>query len=420
MQQPQLQISTNRLSHLDWLRIIVVAMLIPFHSAMTFTPFAWYVNNPTSNNFLQGLVAILDKYHMELLFCIAGVATWFSFSARTWGAYLKERFMRLVIPLIFGMLVIVPPCYYFAGLYVHNRYPFLYPFFEHNYWRWFVSDWLKIVTPVQKGFSAGALWFLWYLVLFTFIMFPLLYFVYKKCKNCVMFRLVSFCEKPGVIFLFIIPIALVEVLTQWKWTIGGHGYRIIGWMMAGDFQVLYYLLFFIFGFIIYSNSYTQKSIDKSGIVAIIGAVITMTLFMFVTFPVWNKSVMGEWYWTTFKDVTWHSAGRIIFNVLLAFTTWFWIIAILYLARKFLTFTNRFVKWGNDAVLPVYIIHSTFIAILSYYIVTRWHTQIIWQYLVIVAVTYMGSILFLELFKLTNVTRFLMGIRLKKKVADLKQ
>ena len=106
----------------------------------------------------------------------------------------------------------------------------------------------------------------------------------------------------------------------------------------------------------------------------------------------------------------------MFNTLLAFTTWFWIIAILYLARKFLNFSNRFVKWGNDAVLPVYIVHSTIIVGLSYFVV-KWNTPIIWKYLFIVALTYVGSITFLEIFKLTNVTRFLMGIRLKKKVSS---
>jgi len=416
MVQPQLMVpTTGRLSHLDWLRIIVVAMLIPFHSAMTFGTGGWYVLNSVPNDALRALVWVMDKYHMELLFFIAGAATWFSFSNRGWGGYLKERLLRLVVPLVFGMLVIVPPCYYFAKLHFDQ----LFRLFDHNYWTWFVNEWLKTATPLQDGFRAGALWFLWYLVFYTFVLFPLLYFIYKKCKNLKMPRLGSFFEKPGAVFLFVIPIALVEVFARWKWTIGGESYRIIGWVITGDFQVLYYILFFIFGFIIYSNSHTQKSIDRSGIISIIGAVLTMTFYMFIVFPGWNKSVLGEWYWVTYQDVTWHSAGRVMFNILLAFTTWFWIVAILYLGRKFLKFSNRFVAWGNDAVLPVYIVHSTFIAVASYYAV-QWNTAVIWKYLYIVGVTFVGSWVFLEVFKLTNVTRFLMGIRFKKKISAVKQ
>ncbi|MDD5190531.1 MAG: acyltransferase family protein [Dehalococcoidales bacterium] len=413
MLQTPLQPSTGRLSHLDWLRIIVVAMLIPFHAAMTFTPFAWYVNNPQSNLFLQGFVSVIDKYQMELLFFVAGIATFFSFGVRTWRAYLKERLLRLVVPLVFGMLVIVPPCYYFAGLYNHNFFPVESPIFEHNYWRWFVNDWLKISLPFQNGFSAGALWFLWYLVFITFALFPALYFIYKKYRGALATKFSGFFAKPGSVLIFAIPIILLQVLAEWQWTIGGVNYRVVGWIMTGDFQVLYYAAFFVLGFLLYANEGVKKGIDRSGLMSIIGAVITMSLYLMITFPEWNKSVMGEWFWTTFKDNSWHAAGRVIFNVLLAVTTWSWIIAILYLGRRFLDFSNRFVKWGNDAVLPIYIVHSTFIAVLSYFIV-RWSTPILWKYLAIVILTYIGSLAFLELFKLTSFTRFLMGIRQQKK------
>jgi len=111
---------SERRADLDWLRILVVLMLIPFHTAMTFAPYPWYLRNDTLNLATMGLIVVLDQYHMELLFLIAGVATWFSLGVRTGTGYLVERLKRLVVPLIFGMLVLVPPCYYIVALHFYH------------------------------------------------------------------------------------------------------------------------------------------------------------------------------------------------------------------------------------------------------------------------------------------------------------
>ena len=46
---------------------------------------------------------------MSLLFLLAGAASWLAFRYRSGGQYAGERFKRLLVPFIFGVLVIVPP-----------------------------------------------------------------------------------------------------------------------------------------------------------------------------------------------------------------------------------------------------------------------------------------------------------------------
>ena len=401
-----------RLSHLDWLRIFIIAILIPFHTAMTFAPYGWYVRNNPISNAAMGLVQFQDKYHMELLFFIAGVATWFSFGVRGWGKYLLERLQRLVVPVIFAMFVIVPPCYYIAGLHFDRLFRITYG----GFWDWYTTAWLPSMTPFSSFWGvaprAGALWFLWYLVLYTFALFPLFSFIYRKAKDTCLPKLAGLFEKPGAIFLLVIPIALVLIFLPWKWTIGGDSYRIVGWMLTGDFQVLYYVIFFTYGFLLYASPRFQRGIDRSGIIAIIIAAVTMTLCFLLTFPEWNTSVWGTQFWTRYKGEPF-TAGRTMFNILLALTAWSWIVSVIYLARRFLNRAGGFVRWANDAVLPVYIVHSTFIAVFSYYVV-QWRMDVLPKYAIIVVLTYIGSIGWVQLAKLSNPTRFLMGIRLKKK------
>ena len=411
-EQPQLTPATGRLTHLDWLRIIVVGMLIPFHTAMTFAPYAWYIRNPRLNLATQALVQVLDKYQMELLFLIAGVATFFSLGTRNWKGYLPERLKRLVAPLVFGMLVVVPPCYYYSQL-------FFDPFFRTTYtglWDWYTKFWLaKAITPFHIYFGgavrAGALWFLWYLVLYTFVLFPFLYIIFRKAQDKFIPALAAFFEKRGALFLLVIPVILINVFSQWKWTIAGHSYRIIGWTITSDFQVLYYVLFFIFGFFLYSHASFGKGIDKTGLIALPIAAASMTVFMLLVFPAWNKAVFSQFWYKLHGEPG--TMGFILSQCLYAVTTWSWILSILYLARKFLNKSNRFVRYGNEAVLPVYIVHSTFIAVFSYFVV-KWKMEVLPKYVIIVALSYVCSLATLELMKLTNPTRFVFGIRMKKK------
>jgi hypothetical protein len=407
----QLQLPSNRLVHLDWLRILVITELILFHTAMTFAPFGWYIRNAQLNLAAQGLVQVLDKFHMELLFLIAGIATWYSFGVKKWNTYLVERLQRLVVPLVFGMLVIVPPCYYYAGLHFDRLFRLTFD----NFFTWYTKFWLgQAITPFSTMygglFRAGALWFLWYLVLYTFILFPVLLLIYRKAQEKCIPRLAGFFEKPGALLLLVIPIAAVMIFSQWKMNIGGTNFRIVGWVISSDFQVLYYVLFFIYGFLIYSNARFQKGIDRTGLISIPIAVITITLFMLLVFPTWNTAPLKQ-FWYTFRGEP-GTRGFIMSQSLYALTTWSWVLSLLYLARKFLNKSNRFVQWGNEAVLPVYILHSTFITILSYYIV-QWKMDVLPKYVIIVVLTYIGCIALLQLCKTNNVTRFVLGIRLKK-------
>src|SRR4030042_2420422 len=165
----------KRRPELDWVRIIIVAMLVPFHTAMTFAPYPWYLRNESLNLATQGLVNILDKYHMEMLFLITGAALFFSLDVRTVKGFISERFQRLVIPLIVGMLFIVPPCYWIAAK--------QFQFYNGSLWEFYPLFWKHNLIPFQKDFSPGALWFFGYLVFHTIVLSPVLIFMTRKLRK---------------------------------------------------------------------------------------------------------------------------------------------------------------------------------------------------------------------------------------------
>jgi hypothetical protein len=51
---------------------------------------------------------------MPLMFWLTGASSWYALEFRTGRRYLKERILRLFIPLVFGIIIIVPPQGYLA------------------------------------------------------------------------------------------------------------------------------------------------------------------------------------------------------------------------------------------------------------------------------------------------------------------
>jgi len=115
---------------IDWLRVVAVLLLIPFHSAVIFNRYAeWYVTNETPSLALEAFAYFLSQWRMPLLFFVSGVGTVFALGFRKPREYIKERAGRLLVPLAFGMLVIVPP-----QVYVWRRSD---PGYELSYWEFY-------------------------------------------------------------------------------------------------------------------------------------------------------------------------------------------------------------------------------------------------------------------------------------------
>src|SRR5512140_3573634 len=101
---------------LDWLRVGAFAILIAYHAGMYFVPWPWLVKNPRTYPGLVGPMIFFNLWRLPLLFFISGAGTWFNLQRRSPGSFVWERLGRLMLPLLFGMLVVVPPQTYVQRL----------------------------------------------------------------------------------------------------------------------------------------------------------------------------------------------------------------------------------------------------------------------------------------------------------------
>ena len=83
-------------------------LLIAYHVGMYYVTWDWHVKSPQASPAIEPLMMLTSPWRLSLLFLVSGVATAYLL-ARQAREFPGPRSVRLLIPLLFGMLVIVPP-----------------------------------------------------------------------------------------------------------------------------------------------------------------------------------------------------------------------------------------------------------------------------------------------------------------------
>lgn len=162
----------SRRFFLDWLRIAAFALLVPYHVGMYYATWDWHVKSPFAGPAIEPLMRMANPWRMPLLFFVSGAATAFMFArAGATGTLLRERAGRLLKPLLFGMLVVVPPQTYFE---VRQK---------HGYEGGFASSMRLYLSGSDAFCGPGGclamptwnhLWFLPYLMTYTALLWLVL------------------------------------------------------------------------------------------------------------------------------------------------------------------------------------------------------------------------------------------------------
>jgi len=100
----------SRLFFLDWIRILAFGVLVLYHVGMYFVSWDWHVKSPVLVTALEPWMRLSSPWRMDLLFLVSGAATAFLLArSGATGALLGSRTRRLFLPLVMGMVLIVPP-----------------------------------------------------------------------------------------------------------------------------------------------------------------------------------------------------------------------------------------------------------------------------------------------------------------------
>ena len=385
-------IDKQRRYDIDWLRVFAVLLLIPFHTAQIFNNHDFYVRNSELSAIGMDIFTLfVHQWHMPLFFFVSGAATWFALGFRTKGQYSSERAKRLLIPLVFGTLALIPPqvyCMRLTGSSFGRSAEYV---FQGSYFQ-FYPQFFDGIAP-SGNFEYGHLWFLLYLFVFSLIALPIFMYLRKEAGKNLVSRLADVCEKPGAIFLLGIPFAIIQAALRAKWP----GFQNLYDDWANFF---FYITFFIYGYVLVSDERFKKAIERQRNISLaMGAVLISLIFI--------------WRWGVGGPASDYSPAWLLYMILHGFNTWFWVIAILGFGSKYLSSTNRPLLYSSEAALPLYVLHQTAIVVIGYYVI-RWNLNVMGKFMSLCILSTVAIVVCYEIVvKRTNLTRFLFGMKAKK-------
>ena len=99
----------DRRHDIDALRVFAFALLIAYHVGMVYVhDWGFHIKSPHQWAWLQWPMVAVNRWRMPLIFLLSGIALGLSRGAARPGRLAVRRTRFLLIPLIFGMLMIVP------------------------------------------------------------------------------------------------------------------------------------------------------------------------------------------------------------------------------------------------------------------------------------------------------------------------
>lgn len=290
---------TERRYDIDWLRVIAIGLLLIYHIAIIFQPWAMFIGFIKSNELIQELwipMNMLNVWRIPLLFFVSGMGVYFAIRKRNGRALLLERTKRILVPFLFGIVAIAPLHIFIFQKYYH--------------------------IPLGYMAHPSHLWFLGNIFSYVLILSPIFFYLKKK-EGPLIKVLAAVMNNPlGPLMIsvfFVIEVLLVKPSIFEMYVQTWHGF-FLG------------LLAFFFGFLfVYSgNSFWQTVL--------------------------------KWRWLYFGlAVTFYVVRLLVFELkapayLVAIESHSWILTVFGFGYKYLNKPGAALSYLSQAAYPVYIIH----------------------------------------------------------------
>ena len=290
----------ERRHDIDWLRVIAIGLLLIYHIAIIFQPWAMFIGFIRSDEPMEDLwipMTLLNVWRIPLLFYVSGMGVYFAMRKRNWKQLIGERSLRILLPFVFGIVAITPLHMYIFQAYYNN--------------------------PLSYFPHRGHLWFLGNIFVYVLLLSPVLYYLKRNEKGRFRKALSTFMSNPlgplSISVFFIFEALMVDPQIFEMYAETWHGF-FLG------------LLAFFFGF----------------------------LFVFSGKNFWKTLLKWRWLYLglalalyTVRFTVFELRGP---NYLMAIESNAWIFALFGFAFRYLNRPGKTLAYLSQAAYPVYIIH----------------------------------------------------------------
>jgi glucans biosynthesis protein C len=347
-----LAVQDVRRTDLDWVRIGAFALLISYHIGVFYAPGPTAVGaiSPRPLPWLVIPMVLVNPWRLLVLFVVSGAATRFMSDKMRAGALLRSRSTRLLLPLVFGVLVVVPPQVFVQ---VVERCGFSGSYF--SFWKAYLEadQHLCQFGPHLTVPTWNHLWFVAYLWVFTALLALVL-----SVAPSVLTRFQHWLER---------------VLSGWGLVLWPACWLALAWLfLEHRFPLPYacamYIPAFLFGYLTPKSDLIWMRMDKLRWRVLAGALLSYCSMIGLAFLVLGAH--GDW---GAQMAASHSGSRIfelrtMGAAVYGLDQWLWILAVFGIARHYLANRDGPIRrYLTDAIFPFYIIHQTTIEVVGHYL-----------------------------------------------------
>ncbi len=365
----------SRRHDLDWLRVIGVLLLVPFHSALIFAlprMYVVYIKDTVQSDFLLRMSGFIYIWHMPLLFLIAGAATWFALDVRGSGGYIRERALRLIVPALIAFLTYIPFMTYIHWIGRNNAPTFL------THWQGFFTINGADLSGLGGAFTPAHLWFILFLFIFAVLTLPVFMWFKTETGRRVCERIAGWFAIPGVMFLPAVLIALLSLLPA-----------------LGDKNPFTYLGLYVFGFLLMSHPRFQQTLDRFAPLALIVA-LAATVGYYLP-EIQRIRINPE------------TPTGYLYGLVEILCTWSWLLTMVGFGHRFLNRTSPALRYLSEAAFPVYLLHLPANTLIGWFVV-RMDADSAVKYLLINLGTFALTFALYEVIRRVGFLRFAFGMK----------
>ena len=289
---------------IDWLRVIAIGLLLIYHIAIVFQPWGVFIGFIQSDQQWGSLwtpMMMFNVWRIPLLFFVSGMGVGFAMKKRNIKQLLAERSMRILVPYLFGILIIVP---------VHI---FLWQKYYHQ--------------DLHYTIKQGHLWFLGNIFVYVLLLSPLFYFL-RKHENSKMARAIQFLYKSPFSLLLVMLLFVVEVVLTKPELFELYALSLHGFLLG------FLAFFFGFSFILGATTFWPMVLKWR------------LVFLFLAVALYVVRIVEF----QFKAP----------NCLTSIESNLWVFTVLGFAYRYLNRPGKALRYLSQAVYPVYIIHMIFL------------------------------------------------------------
>ncbi len=331
-----------RLFFLDHLRVWLTMLVILHHLAITYALIApWYYIEPPTDALTSPLMLLFvllnQAYFMGCFFLIAGYFTPASYDRKGTAAFLKDRLLRLGLPLVLFTLLLAPLSAWIGYDSVIGLIPPQAP----------MSPWQSYVATI----NPGPLWFLEALLIFA------LFYVFWRMIGRQQ-PLTPQTDGPlptlGALVAFVVGLAVVTFV--WRiWIPIGWALPILSFPTTGHLPQ--YISLFVIGMVAYRRNWLVRIPHKAGRIGwgvAIGSTVLLLAIVLTNMEAFFTSFSGGLGWPSAVYASWEA----IFCVSM-------VLGLLTLFRSRFNQQRALGKFLSANAYAVYVIHAPVIVALAY-------------------------------------------------------